>query len=443
METTSAISTLAVQAKSACRHLAGLGTERKNAVLEAIARALDANRARIIEANARDLAAARQAQLAAPLLKRLNFDSAKLDEVLAGVKSVIALPDPVGTVLSARELDKGLELYQVSCPIGLIAMIFESRPDALVQIASLAVKSGNCLILKGGSEARESNRVLADTIHDAGVAAGLPRHWLVLAESRADVAELLKLHGTVDLIIPRGSNEFVQYIMRNSLIPVMGHADGICHVYLDATADAAIAEKVAVDSKTQYVAVCNAAETLLVHAAAAPELLPGIARALAGRKVELRACERSAAILADAGVACAPAAESDWDTEYLDYIISIKLVDSLEEAVEHINRHGSHHTDCIVSADASAARTFMQEVDSAGVYWNASTRFADGFKYGLGAEVGIATGKLHARGPVGLEGLVTYKYKLFGNGQIAADYATGGSKSFTHKNLDSRQEPWE
>lgn len=442
METPSTISHLAVQAKSACRHLAGLNTDRKNAVLAAIAGTLDAARERIVAANARDLAAARKENLAAPLLKRLNFDGAKLDEVLAGIRSVISLPDPVGTVLSARELDRGLDLYQVSCPIGLIAMIFESRPDALVQIASLAVKSGNCLVLKGGSEARESNRILADLIHDAGVSAGLPPHWLVLAESRADVAELLKLHGTIDLIIPRGSNEFVQYIMKNSLIPVMGHADGICHVYVGPTADPAIAEQVVVDSKTQYVAVCNAAETLLVHAAAAPALLPGIARALTERQVELRACDRARTILAAAGVPAKAANAADWDTEYLDYIISIKLVDSLDEAIEHINRHGSHHTDCIVTRDSAAARTFMQEVDSAGVYWNASTRFADGFKYGLGAEVGISTGKLHARGPVGLEGLVTYKYKLFGNGQIAADYASGGNKSFTHKNIPAEKEPW-
>lgn len=438
----SGISSSAVAARAACRRMAAMSTTERNAALTAISEALGHQAEDIFQANAKDLHIAGSEGLASPLLKRLRFDSSKLQEVRLGISSVMALPDPLGRVLSARRLEAGLDLYQTSCPIGLIAMIFESRPDALVQIASLAIKSGNCLILKGGSEARESNRVLSYIIYQAGIQAGLPENWLVLIESRAEVAELLKLHGIIDLIIPRGSNEFVQHIMRNSLIPVMGHADGICHVYVDASADAAMAVRVVSDSKTDYVAVCNAAETLLIHQAAAATLLPQIAAALVERKVELRGCARSRTIIEAAGFPVTPAVETDWDSEYLDYIMSVKVVDDLDQAIEHINHHGSHHTDCIVTTTETNARKFMQEVDSAGVYWNASTRFADGFKYGLGAEVGISTGKLHARGPVGLEGLVTYKYKLFGHGQTAADFSPAGGHQFVHQTILSDREPW-
>ena len=441
-QTDQATLALATAAHLACRRMASLDTASRNAALSAISRGLGQAESAIFQANELDMQRSTAEGLAPPLLKRLQFGPAKLAEVRAGIESVFALPDPLNRVLNSRRLETGLDLYQTTCPIGLIAMIFESRPDALVQIAALAVKSGNCLILKGGSEARESNRILASTILQSGIAAGLPEHWLALIESRAEVTELLQLHGIIDLIIPRGSNEFVQYIMRNSLIPVMGHADGICHVYVDASAEASLAERLVVDSKTQYVAVCNAAEILLIHRDAADRLLPGLARALAAKAVALHADSRSRAILEPAGILAETATEADWDSEYLDYIMAIKIVDSLDQAIEHINAHGSHHTDAIVTADPASARRFMQEVDSAGVFWNASTRFADGFKYGLGAEVGISTGKLHARGPVGLEGLVTYKYKLFGQGQTVADFGPDGGHSFVHQNLGRQQEPW-
>jgi len=311
-------------------------------------------------------------------------------------------------------------------------MIFESRPDALVQIASLAIKSGNALILKGGSEARESNRVLAAIIADASRTAGLPDGWVHLIESREDVRALLEQDEYVDLLVPRGSNEFVRFIMDNSRIPVLGHADGICHVYLDATAEADVAGPLVMDSKTQYVAVCNAAETLLVHAEAAPRLLPEIGAALAEAGVELRACPRARGFLPDAS----EAGETDWESEYLDMILAVKVVDSMDEAITHINRYGSHHTDAIITADEAAAESFLRRVDSASVMWNASTRFADGYRYGLGSEIGISTARIHARGPVGIEGMMSYKWLLRGNGQIVADYAEG-RRSFTHRELDA------
>jgi glutamate-5-semialdehyde dehydrogenase len=365
-----------------------------------------------------------------PLLSRLKFQTDKIAAAAEGVEAVAGLADPVGRTLSARELDKGLNLYQVTCPLGVVAMIFESRPDALVQMAALALKSGNAVILKGGSEARNSNRVLADLLHAAAVAAGIPSGWLFLAESREDVAALLDLNDAVDLIIPRGSNEFVQHIMRNTTIPVLGHADGICHVYIDGNADVEKAVAIVVDSKTQYVAVCNAAETLLVHRDIAPFVLPPLKLALEARAVELRGDAGARRILP--GIA--EAAEADWETEYLDLILSIRVVGSLDEAVRHINTYGSRHTDSIVTEDRATAETFMNGVDSANVFWNASTRFADGFRYGLGAEVGVSTAKIHARGPVGLEGLVIYKWKLYGSGQVVADYASG-RRTFTHREL--------
>lgn len=407
------------------------GTTRST-VLQVVKEALLARRDEIFAANSLDLERAEAEGVADPLVKRLKFDEKKLNTVAAGLEALRELPDPVGRVLERRELDDGLILSRVSTPIGVVGMIFESRPDALVQIASLAIKSGNALILKGGSEARESNRVLAAIIDDASRTAGLPDGWVQLIESREDVRALLEQDEYVDLLVPRGSNEFVRFIMDNSRIPVLGHADGICHVYLDAAADPDVAEPLVVDSKTQYVAVCNAAETLLVHAEAAPRLLPVIGTALAEAGVELRACPRARGYLPDA----AEAGEKDWESEYLDMILSVKVVDSMDEAITHINRYGSHHTDAIVTADEAAAESFLRRVDSASVMWNASTRFADGYRYGLGAEIGISTARIHARGPVGIEGMMSYKWLLRGNGQIVADYAEG-RRSFTHRELDA------
>jgi len=451
----------------AAAKLLGIDGETKNAALDLIAQRLEAALPEIERANRADVDAAKAAGLAGPLVKRLFFGGAKFADALAGISALRRLPDPCGRILEARLLDDGLTLRRVSCPIGLIAMIFESRPDALVQMACLAAKSGNAIVLKGGSEARESNRVLASIIGAAGEEAGLPANWLTSLETREEIGTLLSLDQYVDLVIPRGSKEFVARIKTTSRIPVLGHSDGVCHVYIHEDADPVMAAAIAVDSKTQYPASCNAAEVLLVHKGYAERGLVPLLSALAVAGVVLDICPRSAALLeaAKTGVAAKPGAtkpgatkpdatdfawnlktDDDWSVEYLDMRMAVKIVDSLDEAITHINRYGSGHTDTIVSAKGNvngkaagvafngAARRFMTGVDSASVYHNASTRFADGYRYGLGAEVGIATGKLHARGPMGLEGLLTYKWLLEGSGQIVADYASGAS-SFKHTNL--------
>ena len=430
-------------ASRAAAQLLSVGVEIKNAALMRIAQRLEESREEIARANQKDLAQAQASGLPSPLLKRLVFDDKKLADVLAGIRDLLAMPDPVGRVLEARLLDDGLVLRRVSCPIGLIAMIFESRPDALVQMASLAVKSGNAIVLKGGSEARESNLVLASIIARAGEDAGLPPYWLTLLESREEIGELLMYDNYVDLVVPRGSKEFVARIKATSRIPVLGHADGVCHVYVHEDADPAMAAAIAVDSKTQYPASCNAAEVLLVNAKFGG-LTPLVA-SLVQAGVALDVCPRTASMITEAEkkargsapVSAVPfnlKSDDDWSVEYLDMRMAVKIVDSLDEAIAHINRYGSGHTDTIVCTSPRAARTFMQAVDSASVYHNASTRFADGYRYGLGAEVGIATGKLHARGPVGLQGLLTYKWLLEGQGHIVADYASG-AKRFLHKDL--------
>jgi glutamate-5-semialdehyde dehydrogenase len=427
------ISEIASAAKAASIRLAAVNTETKNNALMEIAEALRQRSGKIIVANQQDLAEAQKSNLAGPLLKRLKFDEGKLAQAVAGIESLVKLDDPVGRILAATELDAGLVLYKVSCPIGVIGVVFESRPDALVQISTLCLKSGNAVLLKGGSEAAKTNRILAGTIAEASEKVGLPQGWIQLLETRQDVAEMLGLDEYIDLVIPRGSNEFVRYIMNNTNIPVLGHAEGICHVYVDAGADLDMAVNIAVDSKCQYVAVCNAAETLLVDSAIAEQFLPKVKAALEQKGVELRGCERTASI-----IDVKRATEKDFSTEYLDYILSIKVVDGLDAAIEHINRYGSKHTDAIVTADKARAERFTALVDSANVLVNCSTRFSDGFRYGLGAEVGISTSKIHARGPVGLEGLVIYKYKLFGTGQIVADYSgPNAKKKFTHRKLEN------
>jgi len=426
------INEIASAAKSASIGLAAVETEIKNNALAEIASALNQHSVEIIAANQQDLAEAQKNNLAGPLLKRLKFDEGKIAQTIAGIESLIKLDDPVGKTLTATELDTGLELYKVSCPIGVIGVVFESRPDALVQISTLCLKSGNAVLLKGGSEATKTNRILAETIAEASEKGGLPEGWIQLLETRQDVAQMLVLDEFIDLVIPRGSNEFVRYIMDNTNIPVLGHADGICHVYVDADADLDMAVKITVDSKCQYVAVCNAAETLLVDNAIAEEFFPKVKDALEQNNVELRGCERTASI-----IDVKPATEEDFSTEYLDYILSIKVVDGLDAAIEHINRYGSKHTDAIVTADESRAERFMALVDSANVFVNCSTRFSDGFRYNLGAEVGISTNKIHARGPVGLEGLVIYKWKLIGTGQIVADYSGPNAKQFEHRKIEN------
>lgn len=417
-------------AKTAAIRLSATSTQLKDAALQSIAEALLYQKDIILEANEKDLALSRENDLAAPLLKRLKFDEKKLDEVIDGISSLIRLSDPVGSILSARKLDEGLELYQEACPIGLIGVIFESRPDALVQISTLCLKSGNAVLLKGGSEAAHTNRALAEVIVAASESSGIPKGWLQLLETRSEVNEMLALDDTIDLLIPRGSNAFVKYIMDHSAIPVLGHADGICHVYIDADADLHMARDIVVDSKCQYVSVCNAAETLLVHGSVAKAFLPMAEEALLSRGVELRGCPKTISI-----IDVKPASEEDWRTEYLDYILSIKTVDSVDEAIDHINIFGSGHTDAIVTSNPTTADRFMALVDSGNVFWNCSTRFSDGFRYGLGAEVGISTNKIHARGPVGLEGLLIYKWKLRGSGQIVSEYADG-SRQFIHQPIE-------
>lgn len=424
---------IAELARTAAIQLAAVQSDAKNRALEAIRRALQHRQEEIVAANQQDLNVAARDGLAPPLLKRLSFDAAKIREACEGLAALIDLDDPVGVTLSATELDRGLELYKVSRPIGVIGVIFESRPDALVQISSLCLKSGNAVLLKGGSEAAHTNRTLAEIITTAGQEAGLPPAWLALLESRADVAGMLALDQYIDLIIPRGSNAFVQHIMDNTHIPVLGHADGICHVYLDQSAEADMAVRIAVDSKCQYVAVCNAAETILVHRDLAGTLLPALQKVLEAHGVEIRGCEETRRT-----INVKSAVEEDWRTEYLDLIVSIKVVSSLDEACDHINTYGSGHTDVIVTAERQRAVRFMDQVDSADVFWNCSSRFSDGFRFGLGAEVGISTNKIHARGPVGMEGLMIYQWRLLGQGHVVADYVGDHAKPLKHRKLNKR-----
>ncbi len=420
----------AKQAKEAAVRLSAVKGELKNKALSAIAHALEKRTSDIVTANLADVEKAEADNLAAPLLKRLKFDESKIRDVCDGLNSLIKLPDPIGETLSAVELDEGLELYKVSCPIGVIGIVFESRPDALVQISSLCLKSGNAVLMKGGSEAANTNRVLAEIINEASIDVGIPTGWLSLLEARSDVSDMLAMDDCIDLIIPRGSNEFVQHIMSNTNIPVMGHADGICHVYIDSNADTDMAIRIAVDSKTQYVAVCNAAETILVHKDVAGVVLPPLKESLEAKHVEIRGCEAARKV-----IDMKSANEEDWGTEYLDLIVSVKIVESLDDAIDHINQYGSGHTDVIVTSDRGRGLRFMDYVDSADVFLNCSSRFSDGFRFGLGAEVGISTSKIHARGPVGLEGLVIYKWRLFGDGHIVTDYSGENAKSFTHRHF--------
>lgn len=423
------------RAKAASRRLARLSSEQRAGALSAVAAGLADNIAWIVEANARDLDAARplvdSGEMAEALFRRLKLDEAKVRDLVAGVEQVAALDDPLGQVSLATELDEGLELRRVTCPIGVVGVVFESRPDALTQIASLCLKSGNAVLLKGGREAEHSNRALFEIIRKAAVSAGVPEDALALLGGREDVAALLGADESVDLVVPRGSNALVSYVQQNTKIPVLGHAEGICHVYVDAAADLDRALAIAVDAKVTYPAACNAVETLLVHESVAASFVPAVAAKLVEAGVEVRCDEPSAALAGDAPVT--GARESDWDTEYCDLVVSVRVVASLDQAIEHINTHGSNHTDAIVTEDDSAWERFFAEVDSAGVYRNVSTRFADGFRYGFGAELGISTGKLHPRGPVGLEGLVTYKYRLVGRGHVVADYTGQNARPFTHR----------
>ena len=412
--------------------MAALSLETRNSILAGVKEALLKNQGSIFEANQADLQAAEENGIADSVKKRLKFDDHKLKDVTAGIDQLIELPDPIGKLQMDRELDQGLELKRVSCPIGVIGIIFEARPDALVQISSLCIKSGNCAVLKGGKETAHTNKVLFDIIYAAAIEAGAPEGCLLQAQGHNEIDELLACNKYVDLLIPRGSNAFVQYIMNNTKIPVMGHADGICHTFIEKDADIEKASRIIVDAKTQYTAACNATETLLLDRNLGADKIQALAQSLLEAGVALHGDRELTDMLKDLPVASLP--QKGYATEYLDMAISLKLVEDIDQAIEHINTYGSHHTDCIVTENAAQAEKFMALVDSAGCYCNASTRFADGFRYGFGAEVGISTSKIHARGPVGLEGLTTYKYKLYGDGHIVADYAQG-KKSFHHRDL--------
>lgn len=424
------IAQIAQTTRQAARKLAVLSADAKNQAIEAIAKALEVAAPSIVAANVADRQAAEADGIAKPLYDRLKLDQVKLKSAIAGLRDVAKLPEPIGVVQIHRELDTGLILKRVTCPLGVLGIIFEARPEALIQIVSLAIKSGNGVILKGGKEAVRSCEILTKVIQQALAETAVNPECVQLLTTREETIELLKMDEYIDLIIPRGSNSFVQFVQENTRIPVLGHADGICHLYADKAADLNKAVEIAVDAKTQYPAACNAIETLLVHSAIAPKFLPIVSQALQQKKVELRGDEITREILD-----IAAATETDWSTEYSDLILSIKIVDSVEEAINHINTYGSRHTDAIVTEDSAAAETFLDGVDAAGVYHNCSTRFADGFRYGFGAEVGISTQQMPPRGPVGLEGLVTYKYRVVGDGHIAASYVGNEAKEFTHRDL--------
>jgi glutamate-5-semialdehyde dehydrogenase len=429
------------RARRAAHVLAALSGERRNEALIAAANAIEARSAEILAANDKDCAAAQRAvesgELSRAMFARLRTTERGIAEMALRVREVADLPDPLHRRLSAMELDNDLILYKETCPLGVVGVVFESRPDVVPQIASLALKSGNAVCLKGGAEAAETNAMLVSIWRDALSAfPDIPADSVVLFHTREDVAQILTLHDEIDLIVPRGSNEFVAYVTEHSRIPVLGHGEGICHVYIHEDADLQIAFDVALDSKVQYPAVCNAMETLLVHKDIAPRFMPDMVAQFREAGVEVRGCPRTMELAREQGVI--PATEEDWKKEYSDLIVSIKVVDGVNEAIEHINRYGSRHTESIVTESHDVAARFMEFVDAANVFQNASTRFSDGFRYGLGAEVGISTGKLHARGPVGLEGLTIYKYKLFGKGHTVGPYSKG-TRTFKHRLLSPGQ----
>ncbi len=441
---------IAKLARQAARGLAVLPSEKKDSILLAVADGIDATRDAILEANRGDVlqlrttfeeisssspssSSAETSSSSRSLLDRLVLDEAKVAAMAAGVRAVAGLPDPVGRVLSRTLLDDGLILEKVTVPIGVLLVVFESRPDAVPQIASLALKSGNAAILKGGRESTRSTAAILDVFAEAYASHGVPEGALQSVGARADVDALLALDDDIDLVIPRGGYDLVKHVKAKTRIPVLGHAEGVCHVYVDRAADEAMAAAIVLDAKLQYPAACNTAETLLVHREAAERFLVPLLSRLADAGVELRACAATRALAPTLPVAAAT--DADWRAEYGAPVLAVKIVESIDEAVEHVNRYGSHHTEAIVTADSAAADAFLARVDAAGVFHNASTRFADGFRYGFGAEVGVSTSRLHARGPVGLDGLVTYKYVLRGSGQVVAAYIGKDARPFRHDRI--------
>ena len=410
------IQSQAKKAKSAMRVLSRSSADIRNNALLAMAESLQASKDKIQAANRMDLENGEKTGVPAPLMERLLIDDKKIERMVDNLRQVAALPDPIGSIISMGERPNGLKIGTVRVPIGVVAVVYESRPDVTVEVSALCIKSGNGVILRGGSEAIHSNATLARILSDTAATEGLPDAiQFVDTTDRQAVYELIRLPDYIDLVIPRGSNAFVQFLMKKSDVPVLGHADGICHIYVDKAADLAMANNICMNAKVGYkVAVCNALETLLVHADTAEKFLPAFCETLQDLDVEIRGCERTQQLYP----ATKPATEEDWRTEYLDYILSIRVVDDIETAIDHIETYGSHHSDAIITESYSTAQRFLKEVDSAAVYVNASTVFTDGYEFGLGAEVGISTQKLHSRGPMGLEGLTTYKYIVYGDGQI-------------------------
>ena len=409
------VSDKAKAAKSGMRILSLVSSEVRNNALQAMASAIRDNRGAILAANKIDMKNGLADCLADPLMKRLELDDKKIEIMADNLVQVAALPEPIGQIDSMWERPNGLRIGTVRVPIGVIGVIYESRPNVTVEVAALCIKSGNGVLLRGGSEAISSNTVIAEILQKSAKDFGLDQAiQFVNITDRQAVQSMIAKHELIDLIVPRGSNEFIRYIMKNSEIPVVGHADGVCHVFIDQNADLEMATEIAINSKTQYVAACNAMETLLVHQKVAQTFLPRIQVRLAQEGVELRGCKTSQSICPD----MLAANSEDWSTEYLDKILSIRIVDDFDQAVDHINKYGSHHSDAIITNDYATAQKFLKVVDSAAVYVNSSTRFTDGYEFGLGAEVGISTQKLHCRGPMGLEGLTSYKYVIYGDGQI-------------------------
>ena len=414
-EVFSAVETLAQNARKASYQLAQLPTEKKNAILLAMATGLRDRTSEILAANALDIEAGEAKGLSKPMLDRLRLDEKKVDAIAGGIEQVAALPDPVGQILDEWDRPNGIHLQQVRVPIGTIGIIFESRPNVTSDAAVLCFKTGNATILRGGSEAIHSNRAIADALQTGGEKAGLPANAIQLVPftDRSSVSALCQMDKWLDLIIPRGGKGLIETVVSQARMPVIKHYDGICHLFVDAAADLDMAVNLTVNSKTHKPGVCNALETLLVHSSVAESHLPAIAAALREKGVELRGCERTCKI-----IEAIPAVDEDWGTEYLDLILSVKVVDSMDEAIRHINNYGSHHTECIVTADEAAAKIFLTSCDSACVFHNVSTRFADGEEFGFGAEIGISTDKLHARGPMGLRELTSYQYRVTGSGQV-------------------------
>jgi len=411
-----AITAMGKNARQAAYGLATLSSEQKNAILRAMAKELRAQAAVIVAANTQDLTHAQEKGLSSAMIDRLRLDEARIEAIASGIDQVATLHDPCGEILTEVKRPNGMHIRQVRVPIGVIGIIYESRPNVTSDAAVLCLKSGNATILRGGSEAIHSNRAIAAALQKGGESAGLPAHAIQLVPftDRESVVALAQMDRYLDLIIPRGGKGLIETVVSLARMPVIKHYDGICHTYIDQAADPAMAIRVSVNAKAQKPGVCNALETLLVHEAIAPSLLPSLAAAFREKNVELRGCEKTLALLPDV----IPATEEDWSTEYLEYILSIKIVASLEEAIEHINHYGSHHTDCIITADAAAAQTFLTHIDSACVFHNVSSRLADGEEFGFGAEIGISTDKIHARGPMALRELTTYQYRVTGDGVI-------------------------